>query len=66
MIFGTSVDNTGLYWTVSSVDGDPMAGEGFNVTSTNDVCGQALGYDGQVHVCAGNGVTLTLNLCGVV
>ena len=56
-----------LYWSLTSVNGDPMKGETFGVTSdgeTIDVCGHATAYDGQVHGCADNGnVTLTLNLC---
>ena len=56
-----------LYWTINSVNGDPMKGETFSVTSegkVDDVCGHATSYDGQVHACADDGhVTLTLSLC---
>lgn len=33
LIWGTSTDAGVLYWTVSSVDGDPFAGEKWEVTS---------------------------------
>ncbi|KAK5127220.1 hypothetical protein LTR85_008582 [Meristemomyces frigidus] len=69
LILGTTANETEaeLYWTVSSVDGDPMKGEGFSVTSDGrvpNVCGNATSYDGLVHACADDGnVTLSLNLC---
>ncbi|GAB7352678.1 hypothetical protein MBLNU459_g3040t2 [Dothideomycetes sp. NU459] len=43
------------YWSVSSVDGNPLvggAGEGgFNVVFSDPTCSGATTYDGQVHTC---------------
>lgn len=69
LIFGVTANQTEaeLYWTISSVDGDPMQGESFSVTSdgrVSNVCGNATSYSTEVHACADDGnVTLTLWLC---
>jgi len=59
LILGTSDAPPTLYYTVSSVNGDPQAGEGFNLY--ND-CGTVSTYDGQVHTCSDSGL-FQLVLC---
>jgi len=65
LILGASISNNLLYWTISSVNGDPFAGDGFKVTSNGNVCGNATTVDGQYHVCddSDDNVTLTLAIC---
>lgn len=65
LIFGYSVDTmSGLvYWTVSSVDGNPFSapGDGFNVEPSDPTCTNATTYDGQVHTC-GSAANFTLTV----
>jgi len=61
LIWGFSDAAPTLYYTVSNVDGDPMAGEGFNISSTDAGCGSVTSYDGSTHTCSdSNNFTLTL------
>lgn len=56
-VFGwtDSTSDNLTYWSVSSVDGNPLngtAGEGgFNVVFADPTCPEATTYDGQVHTC---------------
>ncbi|GAB7337091.1 hypothetical protein MBLNU457_g2492t1 [Dothideomycetes sp. NU457] len=59
LIFGFSDAPPTLYYTVSSVNGDPQAGEKF---SLNTACGSVTSYDGLVHTCTDGG-DFTLALC---
>ena len=59
LILGTSTSKGILYWSVSNVDGDPFAGESFNITG----CESAEGYDEKVHACTDGGFTLSIDLC---
>jgi len=59
LIFGFSDAPPTLYYTVSSVNGDPQAGETF---SLNTACGSVFTYDGLVHTCDDSG-DFVLALC---
>ena len=59
LIWGFSDAPPTLYYSVSSVNGDPQAGETFSLDSS---CGSVTSYDGQVHACDDSG-DFTLNLC---
>lgn len=69
IILGTSTANNVLYWSVSSVNGDPFSSSGqkFTVASPSgsnpNACGAATGPDGQVHGCQDNNVLLTFTAC---
>lgn len=65
LIFGYSEGNDGLsYWTVSTVDGDPTAGEGWKVAPSVSTCTSATNgtMAGQVYTCT-NTADLVLTLC---
>lgn len=59
LIFGFSDAPPTLYYTVSTVNGDPQTGETF---SLNTACGSVTSYDGLVHTCDDSG-DFTLALC---
>ena len=60
LIWGFSDSPPTVYYTVSNVNGDPFAGEGFNLAATDAGCGVVTGYDGATHTCAdSNDFTLT-------
>lgn len=59
LILGFSDAAPTLYYSISTVNGDPQAGESF---SFNSACGSVNSYDGQVHTCDDSG-DFTLALC---
>ena len=69
LMLGTSTASGTLYWSVSSVNGNPFAAPSkFSITSpsssSNDnACGSADSPDGSVKGCADNNVNLRLTLC---
>jgi len=61
LIWGFSDAVPTLYYTISNVDGDPMAGESFFLSSSQLTCDAVDSYDGATHVCDdSNDFTLTL------
>ncbi|KAK3116237.1 hypothetical protein LTR53_003608 [Teratosphaeriaceae sp. CCFEE 6253] len=65
-VFGTSAKDATLWWSLSAVNGDPIAPGTVNVTSsgaTEDVCGHATDYVSGVKQCPDTGVTLVWDLC---
>nr|POF12796.1 antigenic thaumatin-like protein [Quercus suber] len=62
LIFGTSTSNGILYWSANNVDGDPFAGEAFNVTS-GGLAGQTNKASSQVFAGNDKNVPLVLSAC---
>jgi len=61
LIWGFSDSTPTLYYSVSSVNGDPMSGETWTLGAAPGSCASVTSYDGVVHACAdSNDFTLTL------
>ncbi|KAL1304136.1 hypothetical protein AAFC00_000564 [Neodothiora populina] len=62
LIWGFSDSNPTLYYSVSSVNGDPFAGEKFQLSATDGNCAQVNSYTSFTYTCADSN-TFTLATC---
>lgn len=62
LIWGFSDSASTVYYSVSSVDGNPFSGESFSLSATNTACGTVTAYDGLTYTCADSN-DFTLALC---
>ncbi|KJX94771.1 hypothetical protein TI39_contig4159g00066 [Zymoseptoria brevis] len=67
LVLGFTSVNGRLWWSLGDISGDPFKGKAFNVTTPDhdgkDVCGDAVGLDGENHNCEEGDFTLTFNPC---
>lgn len=62
LIWGFSDTPPTLYYSVSSVNGDPFSGESWKLSATDGSCASVSNYDGQTNTCADSN-DFTLALC---